>query len=555
MSSVKTVQLSRQKAVQYLRMSSDHQRYSIEQQTAAIAEFSGNHGYEIIRTYADPGKSGLSLRGRVALQKLLSDALQPGRDFDIILVLDVSRWGRFQDLDQAAHYEFVCKQAGIKIIYCAEPFADDNSISDSLMKHLKRIMAREYSRELSEKLSRAHHYHARLGFSQGGVVPYGFRRQLVDYDGNPRCILQTGDRKAISGDRVLWVPGPLDEIDAVRRIFGWYVNSRLTIKAIARKLREQGGTETGDRLWSASMVRKILTNEIYLGRYVYNQTSSKLQNSKSINPESLWIRTEIGAPTIHTKLFVRAQTRILENGKNRRLADAKMLSLLDRLLRKNGSLTTKLISESKMVPGVTTFRSHFGTIEKAYEAIGYVSKNRYKDANGEPWTDDALLECLRMLHSRQGFLSVRTIDEASDLPSSSMFRRRFGSVGRACECAGFPQKSVSEINIAAHVRRSEREGKLPGHRRTGANASATWRHVTSAEMIDGLRRLVGQHGYLSDRLIDGASDIPSASSVARRFGGSLLEAYRLAGWTMDRQQIVVERERRRSQRAQMRRSA
>jgi DNA invertase Pin-like site-specific DNA recombinase len=37
-----------------------------------------------------------------------------------VLVYDVSRWGRFQDIDESAHYEFVCKQAGIKVAYCAE---------------------------------------------------------------------------------------------------------------------------------------------------------------------------------------------------------------------------------------------------------------------------------------------------------------------------------------------------------------------------------------------------------------------------------------------------
>jgi hypothetical protein len=32
-----------------------------------------------------------------------------------------SRWGRFQDADESAHYEFLCKSAGIPVHYCAEP--------------------------------------------------------------------------------------------------------------------------------------------------------------------------------------------------------------------------------------------------------------------------------------------------------------------------------------------------------------------------------------------------------------------------------------------------
>jgi hypothetical protein len=55
----------------------------------------------------------------------------------------VSRWGRFQDIDEAAHYEFLCRQAGVKVIYCGEQFENDGSIFSNLVKSLKRTMAAE----------------------------------------------------------------------------------------------------------------------------------------------------------------------------------------------------------------------------------------------------------------------------------------------------------------------------------------------------------------------------------------------------------------------------
>jgi DNA invertase Pin-like site-specific DNA recombinase len=106
-------------------MSSDNQRYSTENQQNAIAEYAQQHGYSIVASYIDAGRSGLSLKGRDALKTLLSDALAAQRAFDAILVLDVSRWGRFQNPDQAAHYEFICRQAGVRVVYCAEPFGED----------------------------------------------------------------------------------------------------------------------------------------------------------------------------------------------------------------------------------------------------------------------------------------------------------------------------------------------------------------------------------------------------------------------------------------------
>ncbi len=154
-------------AAQYVRMSSEHQYFSTETQKNAIAEYANAHDIEIVATYADEGKSGLSLRGRAGLKKLLTDAINPARTFNAILIYDVSRWGRFRDPDEAAHYEFLCRQAGVDVIYCAEPFTNDFSPTSGILKNLKRVMAHEYSRELSEKLSRAHLQQARLGYKQG----------------------------------------------------------------------------------------------------------------------------------------------------------------------------------------------------------------------------------------------------------------------------------------------------------------------------------------------------------------------------------------------------
>ena len=140
------------RAAQYVRMSTEHQQYSIANQAAVIAEYARVHGFEVVHTYADAGISGLDLAHRSGLRQLLDDVIGHRADFTAVLVYDVSRWGRFQDADESAHYEFLCKQSGIQIHYCAEPFSNDNSLLASLCKALKRSMAGEYSRELSVKV-------------------------------------------------------------------------------------------------------------------------------------------------------------------------------------------------------------------------------------------------------------------------------------------------------------------------------------------------------------------------------------------------------------------
>ena len=133
-------------------MSTEHQQYSTENQADKIRDYADRNDIEIIKTYADEGKSGLNIGGREGLQRLLADVGAGKADFGLILVYDVSRWGRFQDADESAHYEFICKQAGIRVIYCAEQFDNDGSPVATIVKGVKRAMAGEYSRELSAKV-------------------------------------------------------------------------------------------------------------------------------------------------------------------------------------------------------------------------------------------------------------------------------------------------------------------------------------------------------------------------------------------------------------------
>src|SRR5437868_567315 len=110
---------------QYLRMSTEDQQYSTENQRVKITDYASHHNFSIVRTYIDPGKSGVVIRYRHGLMELLKDVIGGEANYKAILVYDVSRWGRFQNPDEAAHYEFLCENAGIPIHYCAEQFKND----------------------------------------------------------------------------------------------------------------------------------------------------------------------------------------------------------------------------------------------------------------------------------------------------------------------------------------------------------------------------------------------------------------------------------------------
>ena len=160
-------------------MSTDHQQYSTENQHDAIQRFADAHGIVLVRSFVDSGKSGVGIQGREALQDLLRTVESGEANFSTILVYDVSRWGRFQEPDEGAYYEFRCIRAGITVQYCAEQFPTDNAPMSAVMKSLKRAMAGEYSRELSAKVFAGQCRLITLGFRQGGPPGFGLRRQLL----------------------------------------------------------------------------------------------------------------------------------------------------------------------------------------------------------------------------------------------------------------------------------------------------------------------------------------------------------------------------------------
>ncbi len=139
--------------------------------------------------------------------------------FSAILVYDVSRWGRFQDADESAYYEYICRRAKIEVHYCAEQFENDGSPVSTIVKGVKRAMAGEYSRELSAKVFIGQCRLIELGFRQGGSPGFGLRRMLRDVSGQHKGVLKRGEQKSIQTDRVILVPGPPEEVEIVRWMY------------------------------------------------------------------------------------------------------------------------------------------------------------------------------------------------------------------------------------------------------------------------------------------------------------------------------------------------
>src|ERR1035438_10240047 len=268
------------RAAEYVRMSTDHQQYSTENQREVIRKYSESRGKAIVRTYTDAGKSGLRIDGRDALKQLIHDVESGEADFSDILVYDVSRWGRFQDADESAYYEYLCRRAKINVHYCAEQFENDGSPVSTIVKGVKRAMAGEYSRELSAKVFIGQCHLIELGFRQGGAPGFGLRRMLRDQSGQQKGSLARGEQKSIQTDRVILVPGPAEEVEAVRWMYRLFVEEGKIESQIAALLNEKGLRTDLNRSWSRGTVHQVLTNEKYIGNNVYNRVSFRSEERR-----------------------------------------------------------------------------------------------------------------------------------------------------------------------------------------------------------------------------------------------------------------------------------
>lgn len=363
-------------AAAYVRMSTEHQQYSTENQLDRIKEYATRRNMDIVRIFEDAGKSGLNVRGRESLRQMIAEVEGGKADFKCILAYDVSRWGRFQDADESGYYEYICKRAGITVHYCAEQFENDGSPTSNIIKSVKRSMAGEYSRELSSKVFQGACRLIQLGYKQGGAAGYGLRRMLIDQGGQPKGLLNFGEHKSLQTDRVVLALGPEEEIATVRWIYQVFLEESLPEREIAERLTARGLRTDLGRAWTRGTVHQILTNEKYIGNNVYHRTSFKLKRKHVANPPDMWIRAEGVFPAIiSTEQFLRVQEIIIARAK--RFTDEEMLAKLRDLLLQHGRLSGFIIDEQEDTPSSAAFRHRFGSLIRAYQLIGYTPETDY----------------------------------------------------------------------------------------------------------------------------------------------------------------------------------
>jgi DNA invertase Pin-like site-specific DNA recombinase len=284
---------TKRRAIAYYRHSAeDKQENSVPIQRDQAQIFAENHDIEIIHEETDEGKSGLSA-ARPGFERLFSEWVlnTEAPSFEYILVLDVTRWGRFQDPDEAAYWEMQCKKRNIRVIYISRGFPkDEEKLLSSLETSIGRYMAAEYSRQLSDKVWHGAVKVSEQGFSAGGTAPYGYSRVLFDESKKRVGVLKPGEHKVIANQRVTFEPANDGSQKTVKRIFNLFVKEWLQPEEIAKTLNDEGVFSATGKQWDSFKIIRILSNETYTGTKLYNKTWRRLKQKQRKNPVEEWIR-------------------------------------------------------------------------------------------------------------------------------------------------------------------------------------------------------------------------------------------------------------------------
>ena len=253
---------------------------SIENQYELLSKFVMLNGWTEVKAYRDDGYSGGNFQ-RPGFLEMLEDA-RHGL-IDLILVKDLSRLGR--DFVEVGRYtDVIFPSLGCRFVSVLDCLDSEGDNTDML--HFRSLMNDYHLKDLSGKIKSVLHAKMRSGQYIAAYAPYGYRKSAED---RHRLVI---DEEAAA---------------VVRRMFELR-RTGMAYGKIAAVLNSEGilsprwywakrygnGSCKYANLWMYATVKNILTNEVYTGNLIQNQTGSRSYKDDTMiyKPESEWIRHE-----------------------------------------------------------------------------------------------------------------------------------------------------------------------------------------------------------------------------------------------------------------------
>lgn len=253
---------------------------SIENQYELLSKFVMLNGWTEVKSYRDDGYSGGNFQ-RPGFLEMLEDA-RHGL-INLILVKDLSRLGR--DFVEVGRYtDVIFPSLGCRFVSVLDCLDTEGDNTDML--HFRSLMNDYHLKDLSGKIKSVLHAKMRSGQYIAAYAPYGYRKSAED---RHRLVI---DEEAAA---------------VVRRMFELR-RGGMAYGKIAAVLNSEGilsprwywakrygnGSCKYANLWMYATVKNMLTNEVYTGNLIQNQTGSRSYKDDTMiyKPESEWIRHE-----------------------------------------------------------------------------------------------------------------------------------------------------------------------------------------------------------------------------------------------------------------------
>ncbi|MGE7273578.1 recombinase family protein [Brevibacillus panacihumi] len=285
----------------YARVSTtrDAQKDSIDNQIAYAMDLITRNGWTVAGTYIDNGISGLRVKNRAQMQRLLADAKK--KKFDAVIAKSASRLGR--NLVENLQTADIIVSSKVRLILPEDNF--DSATSQSKFNfNIRALLAEEDSATFSRRIKLGRQGSAKRGKYQASLPAYGYRR---DENGN-------------------LVPDE-ETAPTVQSIFHWYLHDGWGMQKISNYLTEHGYptprtvSNAGNQgtVWHQSSIKCILTNETYTGTLCQHREEvvSLMSKERVKIPKDKQIIFENAHPALISKEDYEAVQELMKSkGKN-----------------------------------------------------------------------------------------------------------------------------------------------------------------------------------------------------------------------------------------------
>ncbi|GAA4446120.1 recombinase family protein [Novipirellula rosea] len=255
-------------AVGYIRMSSDKQEESPEQQRDEILKLAEKHGYKIVRWYEDHAISGVKTLKRKQFLQMIDDVKRLS-DFRAILCWDQDRFGRFDSIE-AGEWISPLRRAGVELICVVQGRINWDDFAGRMIYQITQEGKNQFLVSLSNNVMRGMLKQARDGYGKRRS-PYGYDRVYFDEAGNEMHRVVGNARFAKpKGWKAKLAPSEAEhEVETVKWMFDAYANTDANSRSIANDLNRRGIKTRSGIDWQCQSVRVVLRNPVYIGTMIY----------------------------------------------------------------------------------------------------------------------------------------------------------------------------------------------------------------------------------------------------------------------------------------------